>query len=194
MWELDHTAFLSCTPNNGCFWTVVLKKTLESPLDSKDIKPVNPNGNQSWIFIWRTDTEVESLYFGHPMQRTDSLEKTLILGKTEGRRGWGWQRMRWWWAGKLGMLLSMGSQRVRHDWATELTERHIILKCNFKNSHSLLTNIVRQLQINSTINTLDLYGTQKYYKILLLYNLIEINIIIFLSGLGKVCLCSQVSA
>ena len=77
-----------------CFWTVVLEKTLQSSLDSKEIKPVNPKGNQSWIFIGRTDAEAEFQYFGHLMQRMDSLEKTLMLGKTEGRRS-GWQMMRW---------------------------------------------------------------------------------------------------
>ena len=77
-------------PKNQCFHTVVLEKTLESPLDSKDIKPVDPKGNQPWIFIGRTDTD-----FGHLMQRADSLEKTLMLGKIEGRRKRGWQRMRW---------------------------------------------------------------------------------------------------
>ena len=72
---------------------MVLEKTLESPLDSKEIKPVNPKGNQAWIFIGRTDAEAQ--YFGHLIQRTDSLEKTLTLGKIEGRRRRGRQRMRW---------------------------------------------------------------------------------------------------
>ena len=65
---------------------MVLEKTLESPLDCKEIKPVNPKGNQSWVFIERTDAEAEAEAEGHLMQRTDSLEKTLMLGKTEGRR------------------------------------------------------------------------------------------------------------
>ena len=80
-------------PKNWCFWTVVLEKTLESPLDCKEIKPVNPKGSQSWIFIRRSDLKLQ--YFGHLMQRTDSLEKTLMLGKMEGRGRRGWQRMRW---------------------------------------------------------------------------------------------------
>ena len=71
----------------------MLEKTLESPLDCKDIKPVNTNGNQFWIFIARTDYEAEAPNFGHLMQRADSVEKTLMLGKIEGRRGR--QRMRW---------------------------------------------------------------------------------------------------
>ena len=74
----------------------MLEKTLESPLDSKEIQPVHPKGNQSWIFIGRTDAEAETpQYFGHLMQRTDSLEKTLMLGKIEGRKRRGWQRMKW---------------------------------------------------------------------------------------------------
>ena len=133
MWELDHKK--SWAPENWCFWTVVLGKMLESPLDSK-IQPVNPKGNQSWIFIGRTDAEPET-----PIQltrRTDSFEKTLMLGKVEGGRRRGPQRMRWldgitdsmdmglvdsgswWWTERPGVLQSMGSQRVGHDWETEL--------------------------------------------------------------------------
>ena len=135
MWELDHKE--GWVLKNWCFWTVVLEKTLESPLDSKEIKPVNLKGNQPWIFIARTDAEAEAPYFGHLMQRTDSLEKTLMLGKIEGRRrrndrGWddwmasltqwtgGWaSSRRWWRTGKSGVLQSMGSQRVRHDWMND---------------------------------------------------------------------------
>ena len=82
-------------PKNWCFWTVVLEKTLESPSDCKEIQPVHPKGNQSWIFIEHTDSEAETPTFGHLMQRTDSLEKTLMLGKIEGRRRREWQRMTW---------------------------------------------------------------------------------------------------
>ena len=74
---------------------MVLEKTLESPLDCKEIQPVNSQGNQSWIVILRTDAEVKFQYFGHLMQRTDTIEKTLMLGKIEGRRRRGRQRMRW---------------------------------------------------------------------------------------------------
>ena len=93
MWELDYKE--SWAPKNWCFWTVVLQKTLESPLDCKEIKPVHPKGNQSWIFIGRTDAEAETPIFGYLMWRTDSLEKTLMLGKIEGRRRRGQQRIRW---------------------------------------------------------------------------------------------------
>ena len=75
--------------------TVVLEKTLESPLDSKEVKPVNPKGDQSWIFIRGTDAEVETPILWPPDAKSHSLEKTLMLGKTEGRRRREWQRMRW---------------------------------------------------------------------------------------------------
>ena len=65
---------------------MVLEKTLESPLDCKEIQPVHPGGDQSWVFIGRTDAEAEAPVFGHLMQRTASMEKTLMLGKIEGRR------------------------------------------------------------------------------------------------------------
>ena len=93
MWELNYKE--SWALKNWCFWTLVLEKTLESPLDCKEIQPVHPKGNQSWIFIGRTEAEVETPILGHLMQRTDSFEKTLMLGKVEARRRKGWQRMRW---------------------------------------------------------------------------------------------------
>ena len=65
---------------------MALKKTLESPLDCKEIQPVHPGGDQSWVFIGRTDAEAELHYFGHLIGRADSFEKTLMLGKIEGRR------------------------------------------------------------------------------------------------------------
>ena len=74
---------------------MVLEKTLESPLDCKEIQPVHPKGDQAWVFIGRTDVEAELQYFGHLMRRVDSLEKTLMLGKIEGKRRRGQQRMRW---------------------------------------------------------------------------------------------------
>ena len=93
MWALDHKEGWAL--KNWCFRTVVLQKTLERPLDCKEIKPVNLKGNQSWISIIRTDAEAEAPVFGHLMGRANSLEKTLMLGKIEGRRRRGWQRMRW---------------------------------------------------------------------------------------------------
>ena len=92
MWELDHKE--SWVPKNWCFWTVVMEKTLESPLDCKEIQPVHLKGNQSWIFTGRTYVEAETPILGHLMQKTDSLEKTLMLEKTEGTRRMGRKRMR----------------------------------------------------------------------------------------------------
>ena len=74
---------------------MVLEKTLESPLDCKEIQPVHSKGDQSWVFIGRTDAEAEIQYFGHLMRRADSFEKTLTLGGIGGRRRRGWQRIRW---------------------------------------------------------------------------------------------------
>ena len=79
---------------NWCFWTVVLEKTLESPLDCKEIQPVHPKGNQSWIFLGRTDAEAETPILWPPDVKIDSSEKTLMLGKTEGGRKRARQRIR----------------------------------------------------------------------------------------------------
>ena len=74
---------------------MVLENTLESPLDSKEIQPFHPQGEQSWMFIGRTDAEAEIQYVGHLMRRADSSEMTLMLGKIEGKRRKGQQRMNW---------------------------------------------------------------------------------------------------
>ena len=138
MWDLDHKE--RWVLKNWCFWTVVLEKTLESPLDCTEIQPVHPKGDQSWVFIWRTDVEAET-----PILRPPDVKSWLIgkdwcwerLRAGEGDdRGWdGWMAsltqwtwvwvnsMSWWWTGRPGMLQSMGSQRVRHVWATELNWR-----------------------------------------------------------------------
>ena len=86
----------SWAPKNWCFWTVVLEKTLESPLDCKEIQPVNPKGNQSWIFIGRTDAEAEAPILWPPNAKSWLIrKKALMVGKIEGRRKRGWQRTRW---------------------------------------------------------------------------------------------------
>ena len=122
MWELDYKEIWAL--KNWCFWTVVLEKILESPLDCKEIHSVNPQGNQSWIFMGRNDVEAETPILWPPDRRTDSLEKTLMLGKMSGGegddRGWnGWMASltrwtwvwvsseSWWWTGRPGMLQSM---------------------------------------------------------------------------------------
>ena len=93
MWELEHKE--SWVPKNWCFQTVVLEKTLENPLDCKEIQPVHPRGNQSWLLIGRTNAEAEAPILWPPDVRTDCLEKTLMLGKIESRKKRGQQRMRW---------------------------------------------------------------------------------------------------
>ena len=91
-WELGSEE--SRAPKNWCFWTVVLEKTLEGPLDCKEIQPVHSEGDQSWVFKGLM-LKLKLQYFGHLMQRVDSLEKTLMLGEIGGRRKRGWRRMRW---------------------------------------------------------------------------------------------------
>ena len=94
MGELDYKE--SWAPKNWCFWTVVLEKTLESPLNCKEIQLVHPKGNQSWEYsLEGLMLKLKLKYSGHLMRRTYSLEKTLMLGKIEGRRRRGGQRMRW---------------------------------------------------------------------------------------------------
>ena len=135
MWELDHQECWG--PNNWCFWTVVLEKTVESPVDCKEIKSVNPKGNQSWIFIGGTDDEAEApvlwlpnakswLIGKDPDDRKDWRQKEKEMTKDE-MVGWHhWlngqefeQTGRWWRTGRPGVLQSMGSQRVECDWVTK---------------------------------------------------------------------------
>ena len=136
MWELGCEE--SWVPKNWCFWTVVLEKTLESPLDCKEIKPVNPKENQSWTFIGRTDTEIETPILWTPEVKNRLTGKDWCWERLKaGREGddrkwdgwmasltlwtWIWATSRsWWWTGKPGVLQSMGLQRVGHDWVTEL--------------------------------------------------------------------------
>ena len=93
MWELDCEEGLA--PKSWCFWTVVLEKTRERPLDCKEIKPVSPKRNQSWIFIGRTDAEPETPVLWPPHAKNWLIRKTLMLGGIGDRRKRGWQRMRW---------------------------------------------------------------------------------------------------
>ena len=137
MWELDYKE--SWVPKNWCFWIVLLLKTLESPLGCREIKPVNPKGNQSWVFTGKTDAEAETPVLWPSNVKNWLIEKDPVAGKDwrqeekeDGRRWDGWMASltrrtwvwasygSWWWIGKPGVLQSMGSQRVRHDWVTEL--------------------------------------------------------------------------
>ena len=137
MWELDCEE--SWPPKNWCFWTVVLEKTRESPLECKQIQPVHPKGDQSWVFIGRTNIEAE----------TPNTVATWCEEPTHWKRPWCWERLRvrgegddrgwngwmasstqwtwvwvnlgsWWWTGRPSVLQFMESQRVGHDWVTEL--------------------------------------------------------------------------
>ena len=133
MWELDYKE--SWVPKNWCFWSVVLEKTLASPLDCKEIQPVHPKGNQSWIFI-KTDAEAETPIFWPPDVKnwlTHWCWERLKVGGEGDESGWDgwmtsptqWTRVwvnsrSWWWTGRPGVLQSMGLQRVGHNWATEL--------------------------------------------------------------------------
>ena len=136
MWELDHKG--SWVLRNWCFWTMVLEKTLESPLDCKEIQPFNPKGNQFWKFIERTDAEAETPIFWPPdaknwligkdcdagkdwRQEEKGIAEDEILMASLTRWTWVWVNSgSWWWTGRPGVLWLMGSQRVRLDWGTDL--------------------------------------------------------------------------
>ena len=138
MRELDYKESLAL--KNWCFWTVVLEKTLESPLDCKEIQSVNPKGDQSWVFIGRPDVEAETSVLWPPDAKSWLIWKDPDAGTDWGQRGEGDDRGRhgwmasptqwtwiwvdsgsWWWIGRPGLLQFMGSQRVRHNWVTELS-------------------------------------------------------------------------
>ena len=137
MWELDHIE--GWVLKNWSCWTVVLEKTLESPLDSKEIQPVRPKGDQSWTFIGRTGAEAETPILQPPdgknwlnWKRPWCWERLKMGGEGDDRgwdvwmtspTQWTWVWLNsgnWWWTGRRGMLQSMASQRVGRDWVTEL--------------------------------------------------------------------------
>ena len=111
MWELDHKEDLA--PKNWWFQIVVLEKTLESPLDCKEIKPVNPKGNQPWIFTGRTDAEAEAPILWPPDAKSWLIRRDPDAGKIEGRRRSGQQRMRW-----LDGIADSMNLRLRKFWET----------------------------------------------------------------------------
>ena len=143
MWELDYNE--SWVPKNWCFWTMVLEKTLESALACKEIQPVHPKGDHSWVFIGRTDVEFETPILWPPYAKS-----WLIWKDPDSGKDWGWKEKRttedemvgwhhqlnghgFGWTpgvgdgpGRPGVLWFMGSQRVRHEWATELNWHYAI--------------------------------------------------------------------
>ena len=146
MWELDYK--VSWAPKNWCFWTVLLKKTLESPLDCQEIQPVHSEGDQSWVFFGRTDAEAETPVLWPPHAKCWLIGKDwcwegLGAGGEGDDRGWdGWMASptlwtwiwvnsgSWWWTGRPGVLQFMGLQRVGHDWVnwTELNAFKVFLE------------------------------------------------------------------
>ena len=156
MWELDCEE--SWAWKNWCFWTVVLEKTLESPLDCKEIQPVHPKGNQ---LIGRTDVEAETPILWPPHGKSWLTGKDSDAGRDWGQeeKGMtedemvGWTRWtwvwvnsgRWWWTGRPGVLCIMGSQRVGHNWTTELnwTELKEETQLNYIVLRLLMNRIVR---------------------------------------------------
>ena len=145
MWELDCEE--SWVLKNWCFLTVVLEKTLENPLDCKEIQPVHPKGDQSWVFLGRTEVEAETPIFWPPHAKSWLIGKDPDAGKDwrqeekamTDHRGWDdwmasptqwtwvWVNSRsWWWTGRPGVLWFMGLQRVRHDWTTELNWTELV--------------------------------------------------------------------
>ena len=127
MWEMDHKEGWAL--KDWGFGTVVLEKSLESRLDRKDIKSVNPKGNQSWLFIGRADSEAEAPILCPLMRRADSLKKTLMLGKTEGKTRRGWQRMRW--LDGITDLMDMSLSKLREivlDREAWCTTIHVVTK------------------------------------------------------------------
>ena len=125
-------------PKNWCFWTVVLEKTLEIPLDCKEIQPIHSRGDQPWVFFGRNDAEAETPVLWPPHAKLTHWKRLccwegLGAGGEGDDRGWdGWMASptrwtwvwvnsrRWWWTGRPGVLQFTGSQRVGHDWVTEL--------------------------------------------------------------------------
>ena len=142
MWELDCEE--GWAPKNWCFWTVGLEKTLESPLECKKIQPVHSEGDQPWDFFGRNDAKAETLVLWPPHAKSWLIGKDSDAGRDWGQeekgmtedemagwmtRTWVWVNSgNWWWTGRPGVLWFLGSQRVRHDWATELNWTELRVK------------------------------------------------------------------
>ena len=182
MWELNCKE--SWVQKNWSFWTVVLEKTLESPLNCKEIEPVHPKGNQSWVFIGRIDVEAETPILWPPHVKNWLIGKDPDSGKdwrweekkaTEDWDDWMASRTRWtwvwarsegyWWTGKTGVLQSVRSQRVGHDWATELNRWSVLgnVPCVLKeNEFSValrwnILNVYQHVWSNVTFKAMLMY-------------------------------------
>ena len=163
MWELDHKE--SWALKNWCFWTVVLEKTLESPLNSKEIQPVHPKGDQSWIFIKRTDVEADT-----PIVWPPDVKNWLTWKDPDGGKDWrqeekgmkdGWMASptqwtyiwvncgSWWWTGRPGVLQPLASQRVGHNWTTELNRTNWKSSGEVKRKHHEIDHIPESFLLTS---------------------------------------------
>ena len=174
MWELDCEE--GWVPKNWCFWTVVLEKTLESPLDFKEIQPVHSKGDQPWVLFGGNDAKAETPVLWPPHAKSwltarDWCWEGLGAGVEGDDRGWdGWMALptwctwvwvnsgSWWWTGRPGVLPSMGSQRVRHDWVTELTWNNEQSLLMFLVSKWVLLGSIRQVVTQRSEDILCWWG------------------------------------
>ena len=155
MWGLDYKE--SWAPKNWCFWTVVLEKTFESPLECKEIQPVHPKGDQSWIFLGKTDAEAKTPILWSPCKELTHWKRPWCSERSKAggegdNRGWdGWMASltRWTWVcassgagdgqGSLACCSSWVSQRVGHDWVTELNWTEPDFRVKILKHHSVET-------------------------------------------------------